>query len=84
MPTAAPPGSGRAPRRPFQIELTESESARPAQIAEAEGASAEEVLRGIVRDGLRTAHDLAGDLVGCLDGPADLAANPDYLAWSGA
>ena len=23
--------------------------------------------------------DLAGDLVGCLDGPADLATNPKYM-----
>ena len=79
MPTAAPPGSGRAPRRPFRIELTESEFARLAQIAEAEGASAEEVLQGIVRDGLRTAHDLAGRL----EGPPDLAADPAHLAGFG-
>ena len=83
MPPAAPPNSERS-RRPFRVELTESESARLVRIAEAEGTSAEEVLRDIVRDGLRSAHDRADDLAGCLDGPRDLAANPAHLAGFGA
>ena len=82
MSQAAPSSPGPPPRLLFRLELTESETDRLARLAEAEGISEEAALRGIVRERLNetpSADDLAGDLAGCLDGPADLASNPDHL-----
>ncbi len=44
-----------------------------------------QALTGYLVEGQTSGHgpsalDLAGDLVGCVDGPEDLSSNPDHLA----
>lgn len=42
-----------------------------------------ESLDALVKGERRSALALAGDLVGCLNGPGDLSTNPDHMAGFG-
>lgn len=71
----------------ISLKLPEAVAARLAAMAEHRGTSKSEVVRAALEaylsnsqaGGHVSALDLAGDLVGCLEGPGDLSFNEKYL-----
>jgi hypothetical protein len=69
------------------LKLPAAMDARLARLARRRGMSKSAVVRealtAILEDGRRlkglTAHDLAKDLCGCLEGPGDLSSNKKHL-----
>ncbi len=69
------------------LKLPDDLHAKLAQISKARGAAKSDVIRDALeayfaaaKNGKRVSClDLAGDLVGCLDGPPDLATNPKHM-----
>jgi hypothetical protein len=73
--------------RTISLKLPEALDARLAALAQQRNTSKSEIVREALSDYLSHDHrpltgsflSLAKDLVGCIDGPIDLAANKAYL-----
>ncbi len=69
----------------MSLKLSPRLSAKLDRAAKKQGQSKSEIVRLALEQYLDSEHrpvsafDLAGDLVGCLEGPGDLATNPKYM-----
>jgi predicted DNA-binding protein len=68
----------------ISLKLPPSLSVRLERAARERGKSKSEVIRAALEQHLKgerpmSALELAGDLVGCCEGPADLSTNPQYM-----
>ena len=69
------------------LKLPDDLHAKLAQISKARGAAKSDIIRDALeayfansKNGRKTSiAELAADLIGCFDGPADLATNPKYM-----
>src|SRR4051812_24336095 len=75
------------PMRTISIRLPRSLDGALTKVARVQGRSRSDIIRGALeiylRGGARSVTALAGDLVGCVEGPSDLSTNPHYLAGFG-
>jgi predicted DNA-binding protein len=68
----------------ISLKLPLSLNVRLERVARARGLSKSEIVRAALEQHLRdeqpiSALELAGDLVGCSEGPSDLSTNPIYM-----
>ena len=68
----------------ISLKLPPSLSVRLERVARERGKSKSEIVRAVLEQHLKTerpmsALELAGDLVGCGEGPIDLSTNPQYM-----
>lgn len=74
--------------RAVSVRLPEHLDCRLTALAKKRRTSRAQVLRDALeafakRSGRLTGSDLAGDLIGSVDGPGDLSTNPKYMAGYG-
>lgn len=75
------------PMRTISIKLPVVLDAALSELAKRRNSSRSAVVReaieALTHDGRRSVTRIAHDLVGCVEGPADLSTNPEYLAGYG-